>query len=470
MKKILLSLGVMASLGTGLAQSDVVNGGFENWENKVVKDSLVEWTTSGQELMRIGMEVSNSYQVTGAQDGNYALHLETMVFNNDTVIGYAVKNAVVNDTFQKFPYNDHVTNLKGWYKSNVLNADTAFVVVELSLNGTVFSAGVQPIIGANSTWTAFDVALPNTSIMTPDSVFIGFTSSHFDIPSVIEEGSWIEIDNIYFENSGTATTPIPNHSFENTYQETIEHPQDWWSFSNMLYAYDGSTYVSKSTDAPEGNSSLKIVKTASLDATGLFPIVTNGIYDFNDIDPNSAFVGGIPFTAQATGFSFEYKFTPSGIDTAGFFLKIWKNGVALPLVNTFNYLYSTSGSWQTETISLNLTQAPDSAQVTFFGGGNVGSVLLVDDVKFTGGDVYVPTLENDDEFTVYPNPASDKFYLNNVENTYVTVLNMSGEQVFNEYINQSVLPVETTDWSNGVYLVRVTGRNGSTMKKIVVAH
>ncbi len=453
MKKILLSLGVMASFGVGMAQSDVVNGNFENWENKVVKDSIVEWTTSGQMLMDNGADFSNSYQVGGAQDGNYALHLETVAFNNDTIFGFAVKNAVVNDTFQKFPYNDHVTNLKGWYKSDILNNDTAFVVVQLSLNGVVFSGGLYPITGANSSWTAFDVALPNTSVMTPDSVFIGFTSSHIDNQSVVEIGSWVEIDNIYFENSGTATTPIPNHSFENTYQETIEHPQDWWSFSSMLYAYDGTSYVSKSTDVQEGNYSLKIEKTTSLDAMGLFPIVTNGIYDFNDIDPNSAFIGGIPFTAQATGFSFEYKFTPAGVDTAGYFLKIWKDGVALPLVNTFDYLYSTSGSWQTETKSLNLTQAPDSAQVTFFGGGNAGSVLLIDDVKFIGGDVSVPAFEDGGEFAIYPNPASDVFYVNNVENSYVTILNMSGEQVFNEYVNQSVLPVETTNWSNGVYLV-----------------
>ena len=470
MKKIFTFFGVILVTSASLSQTNVNDPSFENWGNIVVKDSIEFWTTSTQELQNNGiMDVNNSYQVGNAKDGNYAIHLETVFYDNngsiDTLFGYAVKENVSNG-FQGFPYNSQVDEFKGWYKSDIQGIDTAFVLVQLSLAGTIFDGGQFPIYGTNSTWTQFSIPLNNGSFITPDSVFIGFASSHFQNNTVIAEGSWIEIDSVGFDFSGPSTpAALPNFSFESLIQETIEQPTDWWSFDASLYSQFGTVSVTKSTDAQDGLASMRIETTIDLVNSSIPSIVSNGYFNFS----SGWLAGGAPFNAQPDTFSVKYKFTPSGIDTAAVILESWNTTTGM-LVDTID-IWTNGGTWTTKNIQLGYTEAPDSIRVSFFSGNNAGSVLLVDDIQFIGGDLGFEEPQAT-TWNMYPNPANENIYVTNIEdNAKVEIYNLNGQLIYSNYqTNNKQLNINVSDWENGIYLIKINSESSLKTKKIVVKH
>jgi hypothetical protein len=467
MKKTITFFGLTLFGYLGFSQDNVNNPSFENWEQLVVKDSLEFWTTSTSEYQSYGnFDVNNTYQITNAQSGNYAMHLETIYYDNgngtqDTIFGYIVKNNVTDNGFIPFSYTDQIDNLKGYFKCNIIGNDTAFAVIQLFNSGVMYGSAIYPFTGNVNAWTEFNAPIIGGNLMAPDSVFIGFSSSHFNDPLVVELGSWLEIDNISFSFNGNTTTAIPNNDFENMVQETYEIPSDWLSYSQNLYVTYGSSYLTKSTDAVDGIYSARIENTPdAINDIGM-AFMTNGYPTISGIQ------GGIPFTAIATQFTFQYKYIPSGVDVASAQLTIWKDGVP-------NYVDSviaitSSGIWTTETVDITYNQAPDSVRLSFVAGSNVGSVLYLDDIKFVGGDVNVNELSLN-EYSIYPNPSNQSFKIEGVNNAQIKIYSISGQIVFSSQSNNKTLLVDTYNWHEGIYLIQIVKNNELMTKKIAVQH
>lgn len=467
MKKTITFLGLTLFGLTGFSQDNVNNPSFENWEQLVIKDSLEYWTTSTLEMQSQGVfNVNNTYQISNAQSGSYAMHLETVFYddgfgNHDTIFGYIVKEKVNNSNFQPFSYTDQIDNLKGYYKCNLVGNDSAFAVVQLFNSGVMYGSAIFPFTGSVNTWTEFNAPISGGNIMAPDSVFIGFVSSHFSNPSVVEEGSWLELDNVSFSFGGTPTTALPNNSFENMVQETYEIPSDWFSYSQTLYVNYGSNYLTKSTDAVDGTYSAKIENTqdAINDIGSAF--MTNGY------PTNFGFQGGIPFSAIATQFTLQYKYLPSGVDFASAQLTLWKDGV--PAYVDSLITISPSGIWTTETVDIVYSQVPDSVRLTFGAGSNVNSILYVDDIKFVGGDVKVNEITSPD-YSIYPNPSNQSFKIEGVTDAQIKIYSISGQVIYSNQSNNETLLIDTYNWKEGIYLIQIVKNKQIITKKIVVQH
>ncbi|MBP5758492.1 MAG: T9SS type A sorting domain-containing protein, partial [Bacteroidales bacterium] len=73
----------------------------------------------------------------------------------------------------------------------------------------------------------------------------------------------------------------------------------------------------------------------------------------------------------------------------------------------------------------------------------------------------------DAEFTVYPNPASDKIVVslgnNNNGNTHVEVIDMSGRKVAEQNVVEGTAEINISDLQKGVYIVKC----GGSVRKIV---
>ena len=466
-RRLTLLLGLISFSTIGISQSTISNQGFENWEQVVVKDSIEYWQTSTQLYQLSGADINNAYQINSAQDGLKAVHVETVLAPDenglDTLIGF-VNQMDADEDFIGFPYSDIVTNLKGWYKCNNIANDTALAMVILKNNGIELSQTIYKFTGIVSTWTQFDMPITNGGTITPDSIWIGFVSSNFQIDDEQQEGNWLEIDNIWFENSGTVATSIPGHSFENLIQISIEQPTDWWSFDKFSFLKSGTLSVTKSTDAVEGSSSLRIEKTQTYDDEDLIPIVTNGLIDFQN-----GLIGGIPFIAQPATYSFQYKYTPNGLDTAIAIVNFLNNGTTLNINDSITQLLP-SLSWTTHTFNLSFSQTPDSIRVSFFTGDSIGSVLLIDDIQFLGGDVSTEELAELNNWIIYPNPVNTELNIKNVENTTISIFDISGKNVFMSANNSNLTQIETSNWNNGVYFIKIRYNNTVETKKIVIRH
>lgn len=462
MKTILSILSLIGISSFGLTQATIPNQNLENWEQIVVKDSVRYWKTSTQLLQSYGSSINNAYLIDDAQHGSKAIHLETIITNSDTLLGYVTQNNADYDLVG-FPYSDIVTNLKGWYKCNNIANDSAIAMVILKNNGVAYSQTIHSFTANTSTWAQFDIPLINGNTLTPDSVFIGFLSSNFENEIFQKSGNWLEIDNIWLENNSVVTTPIPGFSFEELIQETIEQPIGFWSFDKVMYNFGSGQCVTKSSDAAVGNTSMRIEMKQLNINTGLIAIASNGIYtDQNGLN------NGSPFNAQPDIYSLQYKYTPASNDAAYALLNIFKNGVNLNNDSIIQLTPTTT--WTTKALAININQAPDSVRVTFFPGENVGSVLLIDDLQFLGGDVGIDEGLSSYEWTIYPNPANSELNIETLENTFIKIVDLSGKAIYSELLTTNTSRISTDSWKPGIYFITTKHDNIIETKKLMIHH
>ncbi|MBK9191883.1 MAG: T9SS type A sorting domain-containing protein [Crocinitomicaceae bacterium] len=472
MKKSILFIVITICNIAAWGQASVANNSFENWYDLGVKDSLDYWSTSTQQYQSNGwLDVNNSYEIPNAYSGSKAIHLETVLHfdagsgQNDTLFGFVVKQSADGNGFTGFPYADTVNIFKCWYKCGIVTGDQAVVIIELSNSGTVFSSTTFPVTGNVGTWTLLSVPL-STVTDVPDSVFIGVASSDPFNPGIAKPGSWIELDEFSFEFASGTVVPsaIPNNSFENWTYETIEQPTAWFSFDQMLYPQTQSAYVTKSSTASVGSYSMQIETTFENLFIGIPSIATNGYFE----PALDSVVGGTPFIAQPAQFTGMYQFSPSLTDTAWVYIDFWNatSGLHTMYIDTL----LDASSWTPWSIDLTFTEAPDSVLIYFWGGQNLGSTLLVDDIQFTGGDVSVNESSISD-FTLYPNPANNEVTILFEKADVIRIFNTAGVLVDSFNVNESNLKsISTINYENGIYLIQLIDKGKVSVQKLVVEH
>lgn len=69
---------------------------------------------------------------------------------------------------------------------------------------------------------------------------------------------------------------------------------------------------------------------------------------------------------------------------------------------------------------------------------------------------------------VSPNPVSDQLNIIAPENTKVTVYNITGTLVWNDFVAAGQITIPVYDWARGVYFVHLSKDGRSTVKKIIV--
>ena len=89
-----------------------------------------------------------------------------------------------------------------------------------------------------------------------------------------------------------------------------------------------------------------------------------------------------------------------------------------------------------------------------------------------GGTITVQTLGVEDfslkSFLIKPNPSSLNLNIelpNNITDAKVEVYDVLGKQIYNKEITKT--PIDITDWTRGVYLVRVSTSNATHTKRFV---
>lgn len=76
---------------------------------------------------------------------------------------------------------------------------------------------------------------------------------------------------------------------------------------------------------------------------------------------------------------------------------------------------------------------------------------------------------NASEIEIFPNPASDKVYLNNIPEAQVNIFATSGELVFQKTNCQAHELISVTDWNPGIYILEVVdNENATTQQKIII--
>jgi hypothetical protein len=72
--------------------------------------------------------------------------------------------------------------------------------------------------------------------------------------------------------------------------------------------------------------------------------------------------------------------------------------------------------------------------------------------------------------SLYPNPANNMVTLENLPHgeTHIKVFDITGKEMFSTNSNTAIETIDTTNFTNGMYLVRIAHNGNLAHKKLVV--
>jgi hypothetical protein len=266
---------------------------------------------------------------------------------------------------------------------------------------------------------------------------------------------------------------LTNSGFENW---TAGNPDNWGSFDQMLGF--GTTLETQVTPGNSGASACQL-QTQNVPFVGILPgvissgpIVTSG---------TSILVKGAPFTGTPTDYTFYYKFTPVGTDTAGTEAIFTKWNTTTNMRDTIAYGFAGITA-ATSTFTLGSVPilwfgvgTPDSVTVVFISSATsapqVNTTFIIDDVTMVYPlGIAEPFMGT---YNVYPNPSNDHVTISCRDEKAVkaVIYDLTGREVANGSFADSKVKFNTSALPEGLYIYRVTDENGIEMKngKITIA-
>jgi photosystem II stability/assembly factor-like uncharacterized protein len=97
--------------------------------------------------------------------------------------------------------------------------------------------------------------------------------------------------------------------------------------------------------------------------------------------------------------------------------------------------------------------------------GNNGKIL-----KTTNGGGYVGIIDLNqatNTLTIYPNPSSDKITIETSTEGHLSILNLKGQELLNQYISRPSTQIDITYMPSGVYIIRFTNEKTVQVLKII---
>ncbi|MBN2524007.1 MAG: T9SS type A sorting domain-containing protein [Bacteroidales bacterium] len=403
-KTLLIMLCFLTGAGIPTVKAQYVpNGGFEEWETRVLYQEPENWTSGNMEALMYNtltaIKTEDSYR------GDYALRLESAITETDTVFGYATCNGMVTNgesPVMEFtggiPVSGTPDSLFGYFKFNVAEDDTAIVLLSFKEGGNPIAQNIFPITGTQSSYIrmGWQVAAPAG---TPDTAFIGITSTN---PYNPVSGSWVQVDSLWF---GVIDDSIPNCDFEVWENEAYFEPADHLTANLLTHFFGGDTSAKPIPDAHSGDYaiSIKAVETSIPGDEGMTDVVASFLmpYATEMIFGDEISTFPVDFNpSRLTGF---YKFTPAANDTAIAYVILrdeeeneYENGTILLTASEYTpfsvNLFYPPGTTITEVGYVFST-------TLYFGigdggSGEVGSELILDDLDL------INPCDEFDEFTI----------------------------------------------------------------------
>ena len=457
MKKLYFTLIIgFTAINSSAQYGQLPNGGFESWENQLLYENPDVWGSSNTDDFFGVPAVEKS---TDAQDGALSVKISSIQIGQDTLSGYVFHgNVGGSGPDQGIPYTDNFEAVSFQYKSNMSVGDTAFFYIIRFNGGAMVQFDILPITYSTvNSWTPELLYVGNT---IQDSLFIAFTMGNPMYQIKATPGSWVMIDNVQFLAGGITTAPIPNPSFEDWTQTNVENASNWFSLNFFLASF-GAENANKTTDAYSGQYAIEMTTTFQSPDTIASLLSTAPINLFNPFPFSNS-----PYSASPTTFSGAYKYSAANGDQAGIQIEFFQAGVSIGMhYETF----SNQTSWTTFSSPLTYTGTPDSMRFMVYSGDNPGSVLKLDDLMFSGGNVGL----NENaliDFGLYPNPANNYTIIALPEegSFSMQISSLDGKTVVSEENINGIQHVSLQDLNKGIYIIRIIDGSMQLTKKLVV--
>jgi hypothetical protein len=271
----------------------------------------------------------------------------------------------------------------------------------------------------------------------------------------------------------TAQNATPNSGFENWTPINNYFNPDGWNNLNSNTAILGvltCARVSASADVHSGTYAMKLTTRS------VFGITANGIASTATLitTPPYGVTGGIPYTLRPDSITGWYKYNPASAADSGFFQFVLQGSAG----DTIGFVKKCTPN---TTVS---TYTRFSAPITYFSsaaptnsywilsssdGTNpvVNSALFVDDLALVFNTSSLSEFISQHEWSVYPNPVSDKIFLNINEPTQFSIIDINGRSVSTGVSDEYTNEIDVTSLVSGMYTIRLSNGESHSSRKFV---
>ncbi|MGC4103502.1 LamG-like jellyroll fold domain-containing protein [Ferruginibacter sp.] len=396
--------------------------------NLVVQNNAVPFTSaSGQNYVGAFFNTD-----TGLPDYFFWGHLDQIRVYNVALTQAQIRTNMVNTT-SVLP-----GNLKAYYNFNsgTGGANNAGVtqLTDQSGNGNHGTLMNFDLTGTNSNWVeSYAMIIPTSNAAT------NVTQTSFDAnwtPPAFGGASMIDRYYVYVSTTPDFENPIPGSYFNVPFGTNTLHVSGLSPNTNYYYMLvadkDGAV-------ANQGALTLPItVKTLNVLAVNML--------NFNASKTNSGNLLQWSTASEQNNKTFEVQRSENGTD----FTTITTINGSGNSSTTKNYQYTDAATGQAAVYYYRLKM------VDINGGISYSEILLIKNSKGGGA------------ITVYPNPAKDKVTVNitdkSLMNTTATVVDISGKQLQQVIIKQTVTSINLSTYARGIYLLKLA--NGESVKLV----
>jgi len=470
MKKHLLLLLVLFGFTTRVTNSQpsnqIPNGDFEEWTSTSYKlPTNFSWSSNLEAIYRSGS--SNVGQVPSAFHGSYAVRLETIGTETDTITGFLSNASDLKGPDPAgwkggIPCAETPTGITGYYMYNVPdNSDSAIIAVMFKKNSISIGTYIYYIGGNKTSFSPFQFTFSPALSQTPDSVLIIFVSSDVLHSERGKPGSVLVLDSISF--TGVSNQPsLLNGDFEQWSDYSTSPILNSW-YSN----YDN---VTRTSDAKSGMYAVQLTTIAE-ENNGNFRLsagyISNGIWN----EVTQKMDGGFPCEIQKDTLVFWYKYLPANPDDKAMVnINFKKNGITIggneinlnaaidytlvklpidlgELVSDSAVIQISSSLWQSDTWA-------DTA-VSY-----VGAVLTIDGLKFLSTiSTNVSYIKEKPQIHFYPNPLKETGIFElppdlDLANMQLLFYDIAGKMVKLIPVKTNRLIIHQNDFLPGVYIYK----------------
>ncbi len=464
MKKIIFITLILWWLSPVWAQQ-IRNNSFEHWHDDIYYD-LDGYITSVIE------GVHNVSKIHGQQ--GMGISLQTIVSGEDTIPGYFI-NFNPDTWTGGQAYSEHVDTIKFYYKLNMVNQDTALVLVQFSYQGNPVGGGIFkfPASMNTNTWTEFSAPTHMPAGIVPDTLMFGAASSNAIAEIAMELGSQLMLDNVRFYNGTTEVTAPDNGNFENWTQYDIVKPDslhsslDWYVSGSDLPVYR----VADHTDGSYG------IKLSTFKHPVFNDTVSGMVTNVNYFDIWNS-LGGDPLTDNPIGISYDIKghVSATSSDPAWISFVFKQNGNIIHSVgDNFNANSGLSATTFTHKYyPLNMSQTPDT--IAFAAGSSMepGDYIILDNMMLEYPAGVTENIEVR-ELKAFPVPAKDlinlKINARKAEYVQVSLTDENGRRVYNKTFDlhrgNNIVKIPLTNLPAGMYIYTISDSTGDFSKKII---
>jgi len=466
MKSKIFSIAIMgfAFLYSTYAQN-VPNGGFEDWEMRLLYEEPETWNTGNQEAFLYNASTASS--TADSYSGDLALRLETVVAEEDTLFGYAMCNGIVtggevSDTLHfegGIPVSAAPDSLFGYFKFEIPENDTGLVLVSFKSAGDIISQTFYPITGTQNSYTLLGFEI-ETMTETPDTALVAFTCSN---PDNVMTGGWLQVDSVWWDGIDDS---ISNADFEVWEEASYQDPENWITANLFAYLFGGDIAATPTADAHSGSFALRLeaIETAipadegMTEAVAGFAIAYEESFNFTESLPT------FPIDFNPTALTGYYKFEPVLNDTALLYISLaddagntlYEIGTYLTEASTYQAFEITidySGETPIALASIVVSTTKYFMQ-TGENSGEIGSVLYFDDLDlFNPCDTFppysiasvIPADCSDYTASIDAGDGWDEYLWSNEETTQVIWVTVNESEVYSVTVTNNLTGCQFSD-------------------------